>query len=184
VPRKNLSGAAGTGIRLSEAMMEPTLESANRITLRLATPADEAFELDLYAGTRWDELKLVDWSDSQKQTFFKMQFTARQQQYCRLYPRALDRIILQDSEAIGRLLIDQEERYLVLIDIALLPAHQNRGIGTKLVQSLLEEAAAVGKSVRLHVLATNPALRMYERLGFVATDEDGTYVEMEWAGQV
>ncbi len=154
----------------------------NRITLRPATPTDEGFELDLYAGTRWDELNLVDWSDLQKQTFLKMQFTARQQQYCLLYPLATDRIILQDSEAIGRLLVDQEERYLVLIDIALLPAHQNRGVGTKLVQSLLEEAAAAGKSVRLHVLATNPAVRMYERLGFTASDKDGTYLEMKWVG--
>ena len=136
-----------------------------------------------HAGTRWDELNLVDWSDLQKQTFLKMQFTARQQQYCLLYPLATDRIILQDSEAIGRLLVDQEERYLVLIDIALLPAHQNRGIGTMLVQSLLEEAAATAKSVRLHVLATNPAVRMYERLGFTATDEDGTYLEMKCLGQ-
>ena len=163
--------------------MERTLESANRITLRLATPADEAFELDLYVATRWNELKLVDWSDTQKQTFFKMQFTARQQQYCRVYPQAIDQIILQDSEAIGRLMVDQEERYLALIDIALLPAHQNRGVGTKLVQSLLEEAAATGKSVRLHVLATNPAVRMYERLGFTAMGEDGTYLEMKCPGQ-
>jgi GNAT superfamily N-acetyltransferase len=170
-------------LRLSEAMMEPTLESANRITLRPATPADEAFELDLYTGTRWDELKLISWSDIQKQTFLKMQFTARQQQYCRVYPLAIDRIILQDSQGIGRLLVDQEERYLVLIDIALLPAHQNRGIGTMLVQSLLEEAAAAGKSVRLHVLATNPAVRMYERLGFTTTGEDGTYLEMKCLGQ-
>ncbi|SRR6266436_1384842 len=162
--------------------MEPTLESADRITLRLATPADEAFELDLYAGTRWDELKLVDWSDAQKQAFLKMQFTARQQQYSRLYPQAINRIILDDSEVIGRLLVDQKERYLVLIDIALLPAHQNRGVGTRLVQSLLAEAAAIGKSVRLHVLATSPAVRMYERLGFTATDEPGTYLEMKWAG--
>ena len=164
--------------------MDPKLESANRITLRPATPADEAFELVLYTATRWDEFKLVDWSDAQKQTFFKMQFMVRQQQYCRVYPRAIDSIILLDSEPIGRLLVDQDERYLVLIDIAVLPLHQNRGVGTKLVQSLLEEAAAAGKSVRLHVLATNPAMRMYQRLGFVATDEDGVYVEMKWAGQV
>ena len=162
--------------------MGSTLESTNRITLRPATPADDVFELDLYAGTRWDELKIVDWSDLQKQTFLKMQFTARQQQYRLRYPQAIDRIILQDSEAIGRLLIDQEERFLVLIDIALLPAHQNRGVGTKLVQSLLEEAAATGKSVRLQVLATNPAVRMYERLGFAATDNDGTYLEMKSLG--
>jgi ribosomal protein S18 acetylase RimI-like enzyme len=160
-------------------MMEPTPESTNGITLRPATPADEAFELDLYAGTRWDELKLVEWSDLQKQTFLKMQFTARQQQYRLRYPQAIDRIILLHSEAIGRLLVDREERYLVLIDIALLPAHQNRGVGTRLVQSLLDEAAANGKSVRLQVLATNPAIRMYERLGFAATDNDGTYLEMK-----
>ena len=162
--------------------MGPMLESTNGITLRPASPADEAFEFDLYAATRWDELKLVNWSDLQKQTFLKMQFTARQQQYCLVYPQAIDRIILQDSEAIGRLLVDQEERCLVLIDIALLPAHQNRGVGTKLVQSLLEEAAATGESVRLHVLATNPAVRMYERLGFTVTAEDGTYLEMKWVG--
>lgn len=50
------------------------------------------------------------------------------------------------------------------------PQCQNRGIGTAVVQRILKEAAAVSKPVRLRVLVSNPAKKLYERLGFVVTE--------------
>jgi ribosomal protein S18 acetylase RimI-like enzyme len=37
---------------------------------------------------------------------------------------------------------------------------------------LVEEAASAGRAVTLGVVKTNPALRLYERLGFRITHED------------
>lgn len=162
--------------------MERLQEGLAGITLRQATPDDDTFQLELYTGTRLDELELIDWNENQKHAFIKMQFNARQLQYSYRYPKAEDNIILQGSQPIGRMLVDRNEKQIALVDIALLPEHRNAGIGTLLVQSLLDEAAGTGKSVQLHVVTTNPAVGLYQRLGFSTVDDDGAYLEMNWAG--
>jgi ribosomal protein S18 acetylase RimI-like enzyme len=40
------------------------------------------------------------------------------------------------------------------------------------VQRLIEEAARAGQAVTLGVVKTNPALRLYQRLGFQITHDD------------
>ncbi len=49
---------------------------------------------------------------------------------------------------------------------------QRRGIGTAVMQRLIAEAAAAGQAVTLGVIKANPALRLYQRLGFQTTHED------------
>ena len=58
----------------------------------------------------------------------------------------------------------------------------NRGIGTTLLPGLHAEAAAAGKPLRIHVERFNPALGLYERLGFRQIDDRGVYLFMEWRG--
>ena len=49
------------------------------------------------------------------------------------------------------------------------------------MQALLDEAAAAGKCVSIHVEVYNPAIHLYERLGFQPKGEDnGVYRLMEW----
>jgi Acetyltransferase (GNAT) domain len=69
-----------------------------------------------------------------------------------------------------------------IVDIALLPAYCNRGVGTTLLRGLQSEAAAAGKPLRIHVERFNPALRLYERLGFRPIEDKGVYLFMEWRG--
>ena len=154
-------------------------EDEVNLFLRPATADDEPFLLELYASTRIEELSTLGWDDNQKQAFIKMQFLARE----RSHPRVDDRIIVLDGRAVGRMMVDRSGAAILLRDIALLPEHRNAGIGSRLLQDLLKEAAAAGKPVRLHVLATSPAVRFYERLGFFKTgsDDNGAYFEMTWA---
>ena len=51
-------------------------------------------------------------------------------------------------------------------------ALRRQGIGTEVVKGLIEEAARASRAVTLGVVKTNPALRLYERLGFRTTHED------------
>ena len=50
--------------------------------------------------------------------------------------------------------------------VAVLPTHTGQGIGTRLMHALLAEAAHHYPAVMLNVRADNPAIRLYQRLGF------------------
>ena len=134
--------------------------------------------MEVYASTRREELEGFGWDDNQKQAFIKMQFLARE----RSQPRVDNKIILLNGRAVGRMLVDRTETPMVLRDIALLTEYRNAGIGSRLIQQLMTEAASAGKSIRLHVVASSPAVRLYERLGFRSTGDDAgaAYLEMKW----
>ncbi len=149
------------------------------ITLRTAAPEDEAFLYNLYAGTRAEELAAWGWDAAQQQAFLSLQFRGQQAHYAQ-YPNPDHRIILDETQPIGRLLISRMEKEIRLVDIALLPEHRGQGIGAKLIRELLDEAAQNGKVVRLHVEKFNPAQRLYQRLGFEIAGDAQTHYLMEW----
>jgi len=152
---------------------------APSVTFRLSTADDQEFLFAVYASTRDEELSLSGWDDNQKRAFIEMQFRAQGQQYSLCYPQADSSIILLDDHPVGRLLVDRMGADITLVDIALLPEYRNRGIGTTLIKSLLQEAACAQKNVALHVLRWSAAARLYERLGFRMVSEDGVYLEMK-----
>ena len=43
-----------------------------------------------------------------------------------------------------------------------------------------DEAAALARGVSIHVEASNPARRLYDRKGFREVGQDGPYIRMEW----
>jgi ribosomal protein S18 acetylase RimI-like enzyme len=147
------------------------------VKLRSATPDDKPFLLSLFAASRSDELALMNVGEDQKQRFIAMQFEAQSRQYAAAYPDAENSIILSQVGPIGRLLLDRGTQEFTLVDVALLPAYRGFGIGTALIHSISTEAAATGKSIRLHVLASSAAKRLYERLGFSPVGGDA-YLEM------
>ena len=63
--------------------------------------------------------------------------------------------------------------------IAVLPEYLGCGVGTQLLQHLLEAAKQLYPRVVLSVRATNPAKRLYERMGFVVTGEISNRVGTE-----
>jgi len=150
------------------------------VALRSVREADLPFLQTVYASTREDELAAVDWGDEQKQAFVAMQFDAQHRHYAEHYPGAEYLIIEQHGRPVGRLYVDRRPYEIRLMDIALLPEHRGRGLGSRLIAMLLDEARAAGHVVRIHVEQFNPALRLYERLGFRRIEERGVYWLMEW----
>jgi len=61
---------------------------------------------------------------------------------------------------------------------AVLPKFRNQGIGTRLIETLLDAIAEKGfHQVSLSVLKTNPAARLYRRIGFHTVSEtDDEYI--------
>jgi ribosomal protein S18 acetylase RimI-like enzyme len=149
------------------------------ITLGPITAGDEAFLYQVYASTRQEEMALVDWDDSQKQAFLHMQFHAQHTFYHAEFPNASYQLILLRGTPVGRLYVDRREHEICILDIALLPEHRRQGIGRGLLEQVLAEADQAGKHVRIHVERFNPALRLYERLGFSRVSDQGVYYLME-----
>ena len=147
-------------------------------SLRPVDSSDEPFLFELYASTRAEELDEWGWDAQQRQLFLDQQFRAQQRSYEVQFPEVDHRIVTKNGHTIGRIMVHRAVDGFRLIDIALLPAYRNGGVGTHLVQALLDEAAAAGQPVRLHVLRTSPAIRLYRRLGFAVVGDDGMYLEM------
>lgn len=160
--------------------LRPSSHPAAR--LREAVDADDAELLKLFAASRVDLLAAISQLDeSQRESFMRIQFEARRNQYRRQYPQAHWEVIVTGDKIIGQIVVALVGDEFRLVDLALLPAFRNRGIGSAVLQDLLDEAAGAGRSVSLHVLRDNPALHLYRRLGFVVTGEDDVYRHMQWA---
>jgi ribosomal protein S18 acetylase RimI-like enzyme len=110
-----------------------------------------------------------------------MQFTAQQRYYRTVYAEADCRIILVDGVPVGQMYVERQPTVIVLMGFAVLAEQRGRGIGATALRMLLDEAARDGKPVRLHVEQTNPARRLYERLGFRWIADEGVHWLMEWA---
>ena len=143
--------------------------------LRPATPADEHWQLAIYAGSRADEMALTGWPREQCAQFIAMQHRAQQQHYTQHFPGSVCHLILVGSAVAGRLWLDERAVYLHILDIALLPAWRGRGLGTRCLQALADTGRGLSIQVEIH----NPARRLYERLGFVAEGApEGLYQAM------
>ncbi|KWV46307.1 GCN5 family acetyltransferase [Bradyrhizobium macuxiense] len=150
------------------------------LTFRTITDADLPFLARVYASTRTEELAPLPWSDAEKASFLDMQFRAQHTHYQTYYPDALWLVVKHDGRDIGRLYLDRTPDEHCIVDIALLPAHRGKGLGEALLRDLLDEAAAAGKPVAIHVEKNNPAMRLYRRLGFKAEEDKGVYDLMRW----
>ncbi|KAG1440644.1 hypothetical protein G6F57_018956 [Rhizopus arrhizus] len=65
----------------------------------------------------------------------------------------------------------------------LLPHCQGNGLGSAMIRCLQQASAARRRALCLHVQIHNPgARRLYERLGFIASDASGSslHVAMRW----
>ena len=138
------------------------------------------FLLRLYWTTRAEEMAMVtDWTDEQKDAFVRMQFQAQHAWYQEHYGDAQFDLVLADGMPAGRLYVHRRVAEIRLVDISLLPEYRSGGIGTALLHELFAESAESGKPVTIHVEKYNPAMRLYERLGFVPIADRGVYLLLQ-----
>ena len=155
-----------------------------RVTLRPASPEDEGFLLRVYASTRLEELAPLGWSDADRDAFLREQGMAQHHHYRTYYRDVAYNLICIDGQPAGRLYIACWPSEMRLMDIALLPAHRNAGVGTTLMDELIKEAAGRKVPLSLHVESFNPARRLYERLGFRLAEEKGPHLFLSLPAEV
>ncbi len=147
-------------------------------SLRPIEETDMPFLREVYASTRQMELEQTDWSDEQKAAFLKMQFDAQHGHYQRHYNDARFCVIEVGGEDVGRLYCLDQAHDIRIVDITILPHYRNRGIGSRILNDILETGENKGIPVSIHVELTNPALKLYLRLGFEAVHSEGVYMLM------
>lgn len=85
-----------------------------------------------------------------------------------------------DHEPVATVSSSIHDDHLRVNELVVLPALQNRGLGSFLLRRELERARGTGLPVRLHTYRLNRALRFYERHGFVVTARREHDVDLEW----
>jgi GNAT superfamily N-acetyltransferase len=157
------------------------LPDGGKLTLQSVTPEDEPFLVALYESTRDEELGQATWAEGQREVFVRWQFDMQRREYDARFPDARYQLIMIDGEPAGRIWTGADEEQIRLLDIALLPQFQRRGVGTILLRDLMKEADDAGKFLRHMVFVlNNDAHRFYERLGFVVIEDVGAYKHMEY----
>jgi len=150
------------------------------ISLRAATTEDDEFLLELYKSSRGDDLRELGWDEHRISEFLDMQYEAQQRLNETEFQQAVDQIILLEGKPVGRLLVERHDQQIRCVDLALLPAYRNRGLGAFLVRQLQDEARREDRPLRLQVIRFSRAVTLFERLGFARISETGTHFQMEW----
>lgn len=159
----------------------PASLAADGYALRDECDDDVPFLRALYATTRQAEMAAAaGWSDVQKLAFLAQQFAAQRADYRTRIADCRFAVIERDGTPIGRLYLQRRVAHLHIVDITLLPVVRGRGLGSAILQAVIERARTVGYGVGLVAERGNPALNLYRRLGFIALDETDLHVELKY----
>jgi len=167
--------SVGSGAANGESLAAALQRACPDIGLHLERDDDLDFLRGLYASVRAQELAPIDWSEQRKREFTDAQFGLQHSHYREHYPGAEFLVVEQAGVAIGRFYLCRFAHEIRVMDIALVEARRNAGIGTRLMRALLGVADAESRSVTLHVEPDNPAQHLYRRLGFDLIEPRGVY---------
>lgn len=160
----------------------PAALAARGLHLRHAHAGDLDWLVALYADTRRDEMAVVPWPAGAKAGFLADQFALQHRHYVAHYPDADFLVVESGRTPLGRFYLHRGDAEHLVVDISLFAAHRGQGIGGQLVAAAQDEAARAGRGVTLSVLDHNlAARRLYARLGFAVTGQDGMYLAMRWS---
>jgi GNAT superfamily N-acetyltransferase len=141
------------------------------VTFRRAGDADHDL-LAALASSRWSHLPLPELAD--------LQDHAQRASYVAQWGPEGEHVVLADDVAVGRAWWADSETERVIVDIAILPAARGRGIGTAVIEALLDTAG--GRVVRATVDVAQPAwLARFVDLGFADVGGDWLFRRLTWS---
>jgi ribosomal protein S18 acetylase RimI-like enzyme len=156
-----------------------TLAPTRTIHLQPAAVTEE-LRYRLFAEDRLAEFVAVGIHPVQAEMLVTLQYRGRAGNYAEAYPQAVEYLVcVEDGTQAGYLLLDRGTSAWRIVDVAVLAAYRGQGIGGSVVEQVQGDCAQAGAVLKLHVLHGNPAMRLYERLGFRAVSEDAIGIEME-----
>ncbi len=147
------------------------------VALRPAKPADSEFCFQLHKAAMGDYVTAIwGWDEQRQREFHDRAFVPGRWQ-----------VITANGTDVGMLDVEYRPGEIYLSRIEIHPGYQGRGIGSRLVNMLLDEAGQGGQDLVLDVLTVNQrAYALYQRLGLqeVARHGDGNIkITMRSAGR-
>ena len=83
-------------------------------------------------------------------------------------------LIYYDDKRVGFYTIDNNDNYLEIENICILKNYQGLGIGTKVINDILN----INKDIKLQYFKCNPVGKLYSKLGFILDGEDEFHYKM------
>jgi len=134
------------------------------VTLRPAASADSEFCFQLHKAAMGGYITAIWGWDEQRQ----------RDSHTRSFSPGRWQIITADGTDIGMIDVEYRPAEIYLSRIEIHPDYQGRGIGTRLISALLDEAGHKGQDLVLDVLTVNHrAQALYERLGMAEVARHG-----------
>jgi ribosomal protein S18 acetylase RimI-like enzyme len=139
------------------------------LNLRPASEHDREFLFALHRATMRD---LIEQTWGWDEAWQRAEFERRLEEYS-------VSVIESGSHPVGSLWLEQRPDSLYIHDLQVAPPRQGRGVGTAVIESVIEQGAGRGLPIVLSVLTANPrALRLYERLGFRVTGVEPPFIRL------
>ena len=136
---------------------------------RPATPGDSALAYEIKKAALGPYIaQIFGWDEARQLGFHAEEF----------HPSNAH-ILLDLGQPIGWFAAHREGTVFFIDHLYLLPAVHGQGIGTQVLQMLLQTADEAGLVARLDVFKVNPARRLYERCGFSITGANAHFYHME-----
>ena len=136
--------------------------------LRPATQEDFSFARGLYFDSMEPLLSALDaWDAENAENAFRSYFIAEE-----------INVVQLNAKDVGWMQVSVTEKELCLDQIHLMEDVRGLGIGTHLINKVIDEAEAQKRDVSLSLIKGNPSIGLYRRLGFQLDGEDATKSHM------
>jgi ribosomal protein S18 acetylase RimI-like enzyme len=140
------------------------------LTTRRATEEDLAFLANVFLRAMRVHITAARgfWDESQERSQFQQQLRLES-----------TRIIVRNGVDVGFFMTAPCGQDIELHTICVTPDHQRQGIGTTITRQVIDEARSQKRGIVVSVLKANTGARcLYERLGFVVSDESSRHYRM------
>jgi ribosomal protein S18 acetylase RimI-like enzyme len=143
------------------------------VELRQATVTDTKFLWDVFRVSMKDYITQTrgEWNEQREKSQFLHQLDL-----------SAARVILSKDLEVGFIMAPIKDNARWIHTICVVPEHQNRGIGTEVIRSIIAETETQKIPLYLSVLKVNPARGLYEQLGFGVIEETKHHFRMKFHG--
>ena len=151
--------------------MEKVEKMENQITRRAATENDTEFARRTHHAAYHDVIVRQFGSFDEK---------AQDEFFAKGWNPETHEVLLRGNSEVGYCSIERFPDHILAHELVLSPEFQGRGIGSKILGELLDEARAKHIPIKLQVLKENREQYLYRKLGFKDAGSTDTHIEMEF----